>query len=108
MAKNDFQYAGWNSYTLQCGTITTLISSGDCILQLNVACGSASVTVNSQRGSTLKCDTWLWDDIPWNSPKRPPYWNSTSGFDFDHRSRHVILHQSATFYPNRTTVSREQ
>jgi len=20
----------------------------------------------------------------WNSPKRPPYWNSTSGFDFDH------------------------
>jgi len=33
MAKNDFQYAGWNSYTLQCGTITTLISSGDCTLQ---------------------------------------------------------------------------
>jgi len=26
MAKNDFQYAGWNSYTLQCGTITTLIA----------------------------------------------------------------------------------
>jgi len=21
MAKNDFQYGGWNSYTLQCGTI---------------------------------------------------------------------------------------
>ena len=33
MAKNDFQYGGWNSYTLQCGTITTLISSGDCTLQ---------------------------------------------------------------------------
>jgi len=30
MAKND--YAGRNSYTLQCGTITTLIS-GDCTLQ---------------------------------------------------------------------------
>jgi len=43
MAKNDFQYAGWNSYTLQ-------------------------------------CDTWLWDDMPLNSTKRPPYWNSTSGF----------------------------
>jgi len=27
---------------------------------------------------------WLWDDMPWNSPKRPPYWNSTSGFNFDH------------------------
>ena len=29
MAKNDFQYGGWNSYTLQCGTIMTLISPGD-------------------------------------------------------------------------------
>ena len=47
MVKNDFQYGGWNSYTLQ-------------------------------------CDKWLWDDMPLNSPKRPPYWNSTSGFDFDH------------------------
>ena len=27
---------------------------------------------------------WLWNDILLNSPKRPPYWNSTSGFDFDH------------------------
>ena len=47
MARNDFQYSGWNYYTLQCGM-------------------------------------WLWDDMPRNSPKRPPYWNSTSGFDFDH------------------------
>jgi len=49
----------------------------------NVACGSGIVTVNSPRGSTLQCDTWLWDDMPLISPKRPPYWNSTSGFDFD-------------------------
>jgi len=41
----------------------TLISPGDC---------------------TLQCGKWLWDNIPLNSPKRPPYWNSTSGFDFDH------------------------
>ena len=47
MAENDFQYGGWNYYTLQCGR-------------------------------------WLWDDMPLNSPKRPPYWSSTSGFDFDH------------------------
>jgi len=47
MAKNDFQYGGWNSYTLQCGR-------------------------------------WPWGDMPLNSPKRPPYWNSTSGFDFGH------------------------
>ena len=50
----------------------------------NVACGSRIVTVNSPGGSTLQCDTWLSDNMPLNSPKRPPYWNSTSGFDFDH------------------------
>ena len=50
----------------------------------NVACGSGIVTVNSPSGSTVQCDTWLWDDMPWNSPKRPPYWNSTSGYHFDH------------------------
>jgi len=54
------------------------------ITPCNVACGSGIMTVNSPRGSTLQCDTWLWDEMPWNSPKRPPYWNSTSGFDFDH------------------------
>jgi len=50
----------------------------------NVECGSGIVTVNSPSGSTLQCDTWLWDDMTLNSPKSPPYWNSTSGFDFDH------------------------
>ena len=50
----------------------------------NVACGSGIVTVNSPSGSTLQCDTWLWDDMPLNSPKRSPYCNSTSGFEFDH------------------------
>jgi len=38
--RKTFQYAGWNSYTLQRGTITTLISSGDC---------------------TLQCGMWLWN-----------------------------------------------
>jgi len=33
---------------------------------------------------TLQCGMWLWDDMPWNSPKCPRYWNSKSGFDFDH------------------------
>jgi len=40
MAKNDFQYGGWNYYTLQCGTIMTLITPGDC---------------------TLQCGMWLWN-----------------------------------------------
>jgi len=100
MAKYDFQYGGCNSYTH--GTIMTLISPGDCTLL--VACGCGIITMNSLSGSTLQCDTWLWDvmtlsspggstlqcsrwlweDMPLNSPRRPPYWNSTSGFDFDH------------------------
>jgi len=50
----------------------------------HVASGSGNMTVNSPSGSTLQCDTWLWNDMPLNSPKRPSYWNATSGFDFDH------------------------
>jgi len=76
-----------------------------------VAYGSGVVTVNSPSGSTLQCDTWLWDDMPLNLPKRPPYWNATSGFHFHtsphHHSRHVTLYQSAKFYPNPTTLGRK-
>jgi len=51
MAKNDFQYGGWNSYTLQCGTITTLISSSDC---------------------TLQCGIWFWNrDSEFNKWQHP-------------------------------------
>ena len=71
----------------------------------NVACGSGIVTVNSPSGSTLQCDTWLWDDMPLNSPKRPPYLVSISTH---HRSRRVILYQSAKFYPNRTTLGTKK
>jgi len=49
-----------------------------------VARGSGIMIVNLPSGSTLQCGRWLWNDMPWNSPKRPPYWNSTSGLDFDH------------------------
>jgi len=68
-------------YTLQCGTITRHWFR-QVTAPCSVACGSGIVTVNSPSGSTLQCDTWLWDDIPLNSPKRPPYWNSTYGFHF--------------------------
>ena len=49
----------------------------------NVKRSSGIMTLNSPRGSTLQCGRWLWDDMPLNSPKHPPYWNSTSSFDFD-------------------------
>jgi len=57
----------------------------------DVACVFGIVTVNSPSGSTLQCDTWLWDDMPLNSPKRPPYWNSTSFFHF-HTSPQSTCH----------------
>jgi len=66
------------------------------------------MTLISPGDSTLQCGRWLWgDDRPWNSPKRSPYWNYTSGFDFDHITTVVILHQSAKFYSNRNTLSRK-
>jgi len=45
---------------------------------------SGIMTLNLPGGSTLQCGRWLCDDMPLNSLKRPPYWNSTSSFDFDH------------------------
>ena len=34
----------------------------------NVVCGSGIMIVNSPGGSTLQCNTWLWDDMPLNLP----------------------------------------
>jgi len=47
----------------------------------NVTRSSEIMTLNSPGGSTLQCGRWFWDDMPLNSPKRPPYWNSTPGFN---------------------------
>jgi len=70
----------------------TIFNMADGILTpCNAACGSGIVTVNSPSGSTLQCDTWLWNDMPLNSPKRPPYWNSPSGFHF-HTSPQSTCH----------------
>jgi len=70
MAKNNFQYGGWNYYTLQYGMIMTLISPGDCTLQCgsgimtvnspsNVTRSYGTITLNSPGGSTLQCGRWL-------------------------------------------------
>ena len=79
----------------------------------NVACGSARsgiMTVNWPSGSTLKCGRRLWDDMTLNSPKRPPYWNSTSGFDFDHITAVDMSFCTSlrNFYPNRTALCRKK
>ena len=75
-----------------------------------VACGSGIVTVNSPSGSALQCGRCLWDDMPLNSPKRLPYWNSTSGFDFDHITAVDMSFCTSlrNFYPNRTTLGRKK
>ena len=85
----------------------TLISPGDC---------------------TLQCGMWLWNhDSKFTKWQHPAMWYVALGwhaiefpqtstilefyfwFRFRpyHRSRHVIMHQSAKFYPNRTTLSRK-
>jgi len=89
MAKNDFQYAGWNSYTLHVARSRHWFRQ--VTAPCSVACGSWIVTVNSPSGSTLHCDTWLWDHMPLNSLKRPPYRNSTYGFHF-HTSPQSTCH----------------
>ena len=75
----------------------------------NVTRSSGIMTSNSPGGSTLQCGRWLWDDMSWNSPKRPPYWNSTSGFEFDHITAVDMSFCTSlwNFYPNRTTLSRK-
>ena len=74
----------------------------------NVTRSSEIITFNSPGGSTLQCGMWLWDDMPWNSPKCPPYLNSTSGFDFDHITAVDMSFCTSlqTFYPNRTTLRK--
>ena len=67
----------------------TIFNMADEILTpCNVACDSGIMTLNSPSGSTLQCGRWLWDDMPLNLPKRPSYWNSTSGFDFNQLTCH--------------------
>ena len=46
----------------------------------SVACGSGIMTVNSQSGSALQCDTWLWDhDIEFARWQYPAVWQVALG-----------------------------
>jgi len=74
--------------TAPCNVAYVALESWQWIHQVAALCNvirsSRIMTLNSPGGSTLQCGRWLWDDMPLNSPKRPLYWNSTPGFDFDH------------------------
>jgi len=107
MAKNDFQYGGWKSYTLQCGTITTLLSSGDHPAMWHMALESwrwiqqVTAPCNVIRGSGMIC-LWIRPNV------RHIGILHLVSISTHHRSRHVILYQSANFYPNRTTLGRRK
>jgi len=73
-------------------------------------CGSGIITLNSRGGSTLQRGTWLWYDI-----HATEFAQTSPILEFCFRfwlrpyrhSRHVILHQFAKFYPNRTARGRK-
>ena len=64
------------------------VACGSGIMRVNSPSGSSTpqcdtwlwdnMPLNSPSGSTVQCGRWLWDDMPLNSPKCPPYWNSTT------------------------------
>ena len=106
MAKNDFQYGGWNSYTQQCGTIMTLISPGNCTLQCGV--WLCIMTVNSPNGSRpIPCNVTRalgWHVIEFAQTSAILEFYIWFRFRTHHRSRHVILHQSPKFYPRQKKI----
>ena len=106
----------WCTYLLYSKLIFVLVSGS------TLQCGTwlRGHVIEFARWQHLQCDTWLWDDMPLNSSKSPPYymadfwtnpyWNCTSGFGFNHisyRSQHVIVHNSEQFYPNRIAHGRK-
>jgi len=125
MAKYDLQYAGWYSYTLQCGTIMTLISPDDCTLQCGMWHDSE---FTKWQHHAMWCMALGWHAIEFARLQHPAVWHVALGswhwirqvalgclaiefaqtsailefyiwFRFRpyHRSRHDILHQSAKF-----------
>ena len=78
----------------------------------NVTRSSGIMTLNSPGGSTLQCGRWQ-VAVGWHATE---FAQTSAILEFyiwfrfrpRHRSRHVILHQSATFCPNRTTLGRKK
>jgi len=75
----------------------------------NVTRSSGIMTLNLPGGSTLQCGRWLWDDAT-EFAQTSAILEFYTWFQFrpHHRSRHVILYQFPTFYPNWTTVGRKK
>jgi len=128
MGKNELNIGERNSYTLQCGMITTLISPGDCTLQ----CGMWLWNCDSEFTTWQHPAMWYvalgWHATEFARWQHPEVWQvalrwhaiefaQTSAilefyiwfrFRPHHCSRYVMMHQSPKFYPNRTTLGRKK
>jgi len=75
----------------------------------NVTCGSGIVTVNSRFTKWQHPAIWYvalgWDAIEFAQTSAILKFCIWFRFRLHHCSRHVILHQSPKFYPNRTTTT---
>ena len=70
MAKNEFNIGERNSYTLQCGTMMTLSSPGDCTLQCGMWLWNRDSEFTTRHAAPCKLTRGsIWDDMPLNSPK---------------------------------------
>ena len=138
MAKNDFQYGGWNSYTLHVARSWHWFRQMTATAMWHVALESwqwihqVAAPCNVIRGSgygfngMLPGITWHWirqvaapcsvagdSGLEWHAIE---FAQTSAILEFyiwfrfrqHHCSRHVILHQSPEFYPNRTTLGREK
>ena len=84
------------SYTLQSGTIMTLILPNDCTLQSSNAARALESwqRILQMAASSLQYGRWLWDDMPLNSPKCPPYWNSMYLVSISTKSQQLTCHSA--------------
>jgi len=83
----------------------TLISPGDCTLQCGMWLSNRDSEFTKWQHPAMWYVALGWH-MPLNSPKRLPYWNSTSGFDFDHIDAVDMSFCTSprNFYLNRTTL----
>jgi len=99
----------WRKRFLHCNVARSWHRFRQVTAPYSVACDSGIVTVNSPSGSTLQCGRWLrWHAIEFAQMSAMLEFYFWFRFRPHHRSRHVILHQSPKFYPNRTTLGRKK
>jgi len=114
MAKDDVQYGGWNSYTLQCGMWLWDHDSEFTKWQYaypatwHVALGWNVIEFARWQHIAMWQVALGWHAVEFTQKSAILEFYFKFRFRPYHRSRHAILHQSAKFYPNRTTLGRKK